>query len=85
MREDDDDMHKVRLVTLAGTPYAADIEAFATRMNRVLVTSKINVQIVKTTGPSLAKLLFRNNTNVSDEVNCGNCIICRNRGVIIQG
>ena len=81
VREDDDDMHKVRLITLAGTPYAADIEAFAARMNRVLVTSMIHVQIVKTTGPSLAKLLIRNNTNVCNEVNCGNCIICRSGGM----
>ena len=39
------------------------------------------MQIVKTTGPSLAKLLFRNNTNVCNEVNCGNCIICRSGGM----
>ena len=81
VREDDDNMYKVRLITLAGTPYAADIEAFAGRMNRVLVSSRIHVQIVKTTGPSLAKLLFRNNTNFGNEVNCGNCIICRSGGM----
>ena len=47
-------------------------------MNRVLSSSGIRVEIVKTTGPSLAKSLFNNNNNVEHAGNCGNCIICRN-------
>ena len=83
--DDDDDTHKVPLVTLAGTPYSNDIKEFATRMNRVLSSSKIEVQIVSTTGPSLAKSLFSNNGNVENVENCGNCILCRNNAINTQG
>ena len=74
-----DDIHIVRLITLAGTPYERSIGAFAHRMNRVLATSGIKVELVKTTGPSIAKSLFHNNDNGPDFTeDCGNCIICRN-------
>ena len=85
IREDDDDMHKVRLITMAGTPYGDEIKEFATRMNRVLSNSMIKVEIVNTTSPSLAKSLFNNNGNVEDTGNCGTCIICRNGAINTQG
>ena len=48
-------------------------------MNRVLVTSGIKVEIVKSTGTSIAKSLFNNNNNGNDHTgDCGNCIICNN-------
>ena len=75
---DDDDSHQVRLVTLAGTAYQSEIDQFAKRMNRVLSSSKIRVSIVKTTSPSLAKLLFHNNNSGIREVDCGNCFVCDN-------
>ena len=75
---DDDDYHEVRLVTLSGTSYQTEIDKFAKRMNRVLSSSKIRVCIVKTTGPSIAKLLFHNNDNRITEIDCGNCIVCKN-------
>ena len=76
---DDNNTHIVRLITLAGTPYEGSIGSFAKRMNRVLATSGIMIELVKTTGPSLAKSLFKNNNNGSDFTgDCGNCIICRN-------
>ena len=76
--EDNDDYHEVRLVTLSGTPYQSEIDLFAKRMNRVLSSSKIRVSIVKTTGPSIAKLLFHNNNSSVSHVDCGNCIVCNN-------
>ena len=75
---DVDDFHEVRLVVLSGTSYQADIDLFAKRMNHVLSSSKIKVSIVKTTGPSIAKLLFHNNDSGVRLVDCGNCIVCRN-------
>ena len=81
----DDDVHKVRLITLAGTPYLRSIEAFAQRMNRVLATSGIKVELVKTTGPSIGKSLFNNNSNGADFTeDCGNCIICNNEAHNVQ-
>ena len=77
-KEDDDDTHKLRLITLSGTQYGGEINTFATRMNRVLATSGIKLEIVKTTGPSIAKSLFSNNNNVDNAGNCGNCLICVN-------
>ena len=76
---DRDDHHEVRLVALAGTPYAADIDLFAKRMNRVLSSSKIRVSIIRTTGPSIAKLLFHNNDSVITQVDCRSCIVCNNQ------
>ena len=49
-------------------------------MNRVLSSSKIKVSMVKTTGPSIAKLLFHNNNSGARPVDCGNCIVCKNGG-----
>ena len=54
-------------------------------MNRVLATSGIKVELVKTTGPSIAKSLFSNNSNGADFTeDCGNCIICRNGAHNVQ-
>ena len=74
----DDDCHEVRLVALSGTSYAKDIDLFAMRMNRVLSSANIKVSIVRTTGPSIARLLFRNNDSRMAEVDCRNCIVCNN-------
>ena len=76
---DRDDHHEVRLVALAGTPYAADIDLFAKRMNRVLSSSKIRVSVIRTTGPSIAKMLFHNNDSTVTQVDCRNCIVCNNQ------
>ena len=79
VQDDVDDTHKVRLITLAGTPYEGSIRSFAERMNRVLATSGIKIELVKTTGPSIARSLFKNNNNGLDFTeDCGNCIICSN-------
>ena len=78
-KDDDEDAHIVRLITLSGTSYEGEIKAFANRMNRVLATSKIKIELVKTTGPSIARSLFKNNNNGPDYLeDCGTCIICRN-------
>ena len=58
-KDDEDDTHKIRLIAMPGTRYEGEILGFAKRMNRVLITSGIQVEIVKTTGPSLAKSLFK--------------------------
>ena len=80
-----DDTHVVRLIVLAYTPYESNIGTFANRMNRVLATSGIKVELVKTTGPSVAKSLFSNNNNGADFTeDCGNCIICRNGAHNVQ-
>ena len=78
-KDNDKDAHIVRLITLSGTSYEGEIKAFANRMNRVLATSKIKIELVKTTGPSIARSLFKNNNNGPDYLeDCGTCIICRN-------
>ena len=82
---DEDDSHQVRLVTLAGTAYQSEIDEFAKRMNRVLASAKIRVSIVKTTSPSLAKLLFHNNNSGLREVDCGNCFVCDNNVLNKEG
>ena len=71
-------MLKIRLVVLAGTQYAKEISSFASRMNRVLVRSGLKVEIVKTTGPSIAKTLFSNNNTRDSVLDCNHCIVCDN-------
>lgn len=75
---DNNDTHKIRLVTLAGTQYENQIYSFVSRMNRVLVNSKIKVEIVKTTGSSIAKILFNNNNTNNSMQDCGICFVCNN-------
>ena len=73
-----DNIHKIRLVALAGTQYANEIQTFAFRMNRVLANAGIKVEIIKTTGPSIAKTLFNNNNTQGSAEDCGSCIVCTN-------
>ena len=74
----DNSKHCVRLVVLSGTHYEKEITAFANRMNRILEINNIKIQIVKTTGPSIAKSLFNNNNTLYHTYNCVNCIVCDN-------
>ncbi len=78
VKKDEEEMHKLRLITLAGTQYGKEMQVFASRMNRVLFQAGIRVEIVKTTGQNLARSLFNNNNNVNNADKCGRCIICRN-------
>ena len=51
----------------------------------MLSSAKIKVSIVKTTGPSLSKLLFRNNNSGVREVDCGTCFVCNSQVLNKEG
>ena len=55
----------LRLVVLSGTTYHNEYKKFAKRMNSLL--TDINIQIVMSTGPTLARL-FNNNNKVQGSV-----------------
>ena len=71
---------------MAGTPYEAELEDFARRMNRVLSSSMIKVELVKITAPCISRMLFRNNTTIDIHPDCGGkCIICKNGALNFEG
>ena len=73
-----DDKENLRLVILSGTKYENEFKTFGRRINSLL--TDIKVQVVKSTGPTLGRLLFNNNNKVQGSIElCGNnCFICQN-------
>ena len=79
VRRFDSNFEIIRWVILSGTPYEKQIRSFTNRINRSLHRYNIKLEIVKSTGPSISKLLFSNNTNKSLHSNqtCNDsCAIC---------
>ena len=72
------DSHKIRWVTLSHSCFDSDIKKFTRTMNQALQQENIRFELVKTTAPSIGRLLF-NNFDSSDEtqLDCA-CIICTN-------
>ena len=70
----------IRLVVLAGTAYESELSSFAARMNTLLPQNTFHVNIVKSTFPSLSRLLFNNNDKHDSPktCSCSNCDLCRN-------
>ena len=70
----------IRLVILAGTTYEEDFSKFAKRMNIFLKPCNINIKIVKSTFPSLGRLLFNNNDKSNEPHPCTSkkCQLCAN-------
>ena len=70
----------VRLVSLCGTVYEKEFNAFARRMNTLLSSSCLVIDIVKSTYLTLAQLLFNNNDSEHVNRTCSNekCLVCVN-------
>ena len=70
----------IRLVTLSGTWYANEFVKFAKRMNTYFSSSSLKIEIVRSTGPTLGKLLFNNNNKSTVIQDCmmNNCVVCPN-------
>ena len=73
-------IHKIRWVVLAGTPYEKQISEFTNKINDTLSSHKIKIEVVKSTGSSLGKLIFNNREkhDVSRVCSSTNCSICSN-------
>jgi hypothetical protein len=72
------DNHKIRWITLSHSYFENDITKFTKTMNQVLRTEKIQFELVKTTAPSIGRLLFNNFDNDHEvQTNCS-CMICSN-------
>ena len=73
-------LKNIRLVILAGTTYEEDFSKFAKRMNTMLKPCSLKIQIVKSTFPSLGRLLFNNNDNSNEHLVCSSkkCQLCAN-------
>lgn len=72
----DSDTHLIRWVILSGTAFEKQIHDFTARINRSLQNHNIKVEIVKSTGSSIGKLLFNNNVKSHVPHVCNNCDVC---------
>jgi len=69
----------VRLVVLTGTPYEKKFIDFAKRMNQILASEKLKIEVVRSTAPTIGQLLFNNNNTFSiQECSTDNCVVCVN-------
>ena len=72
--------HNLKLLTISGTSYEKDISLFTSKMNNILKDFNVKMQVIKSNGSTISKLLY-NNSNVSHNVklcNKNNCHICKN-------
>ena len=69
----------VRLTILSSTPYEKHFVDFAKRINDVS-TANFFIDIVRSTGPTLGRLLFNNSNPAAclDSCRLKNCVICSN-------
>ncbi len=76
----DSDTKIVRWVILTGTVYEKQIQNFTSRINRSLQNHNIKLEIVRSTGSSIGKLLFNNNAKSMNSHDCNskNCDVCVN-------
>ena len=78
-RHTESEINSVRWVILSGTSYEKSIENFASRINRTLAHHKIKLDIVKSNGSSIGKLLFHNNVKSTIHSTCTRrCDVCSN-------
>ena len=66
----------IRWITLSNSHFDDEISEFIKRMNFKLKPYNITFENVKTTAPSLSKILYNNNGNTKYNQMCGNCNIC---------
>ena len=80
------DTLEIRLVVLAGTAYESQLSSFACRMNSLLPQNTYHINIVKSTFPSLSRLLFNNNDKCGNpkKCNCSKCELCKNETLLSQ-
>ena len=73
----EDQKISIRLVTLAGT-YEKEFINFAKQMNSYLVSFGFKIEIVRSTAPTIGRVLFNNNnkSSVVQECNLNNCMVC---------
>ena len=74
---DADEMKTIRWVVLSGTSYEKNITTFTRNINELLKSHNIRLELVKSTGSSLGRLLFNNREKYeTHQCNSGNCSIC---------
>ena len=76
--------HILRLIAVSGTTYEKEFVQFAKRINPLVAHKGIKIEIVKSTSPSLARLLFNNNDSshtMDHKCHINNCSL-RHSGII---
>ena len=69
---------KIRWVTMAKSNAEKEIEHFVKSMNSALKTRRIQFELIKTTAPTLGKLLFNDPTTFSN-ICKSTCYICKSK------
>ena len=77
-----EETYRIRWVMMAHSKSEKEIEGFVKNINIALHNRSVGIELIKTTGPTLAKQLFNNNNNdgtVDSMGNCSSrCIVCGN-------
>ena len=61
--KESDDVYKIRWVTMSHSAAEKETEKFVTDMNAALKNQNVAFEVIKTTAPTIGKLLFNNNNN----------------------
>ena len=74
-----DNLLCVRLIVLAGTVYEEEFTNFAKRLNVHLKPCGMKIVVVKSTSPSISRILFNNNDNSRESKLCirNKCLLCK--------
>ena len=73
------DIKIIRWVILSGTSYEKNISDFARNINDLMKNQKIKLELVKSTGSSIGRLLFNNREKYEKDNKCSfaKCTICK--------
>ena len=79
-RPDNQDISKIRWVTLAHSVVEDEIENYVKETNTSLKSQNVCFELIKTTAPTLGKMVFNNNNSTLESRNSckSNCHICSN-------
>ena len=55
-----DNVHKIRWIILAGSPYEKEVQNFTKMMNQLNKENNLRLELIKSTGFSIRQLLFNN-------------------------
>ena len=81
IKDEEDTQHSIRWITLAKSVMEQDIEDFTKKMNSALKQHDVCFELIKTTAPTMGKLLFNNNNTVTSQFTntCrSTCHVCKN-------
>ena len=78
-----EDIYKIRWVTMAKSSSEEEIEQFSKAMNTALRSHNVGFEIIKTTAPTIGNMLFNNSNNSNNLITkkcTSKCRVCETNG-----